>query len=317
MRTVALVTVVACAIASMIAVVLLRGAGSHLAAATSTPAASASASASASPSQVPHDNDRDSTHLGPLKVGVVANSLLQFEEAAGVYPSIDVKYVQWGSPFPSAEVLEDHGLGVTTMIVLEPNNVSLAGLVNGNDNAYLTSWARADRKLGLPVILSFAPEANGSWYPWGARHITPDLYRETWRHVHDELTATGARHVTWLWQVCSAWPTSEPLSLLWPGNSYVDEVGIDGQLNEPAASFTSTFSQTVAQVQAITEKPVMISEVAIGRNPQRPAQITGLFSGARRDGLYALILFDVHSKWQINSDPAALDAFRKAAKEVQ
>ena len=313
MRTAALVTVVACAIASALAVVLLRGAGSHLAAATSTPAASAPAS----PSQVPHDNDRDSTHLGPLKVGVVVNNLPQFEEAAGVYPSIDVKYVQWGSPFPSAEVLEDHGLGVTTMIVLEPNNVSLAGVVNGNDNAYLTSWARADLKLGLPVILSFAPEATGSWYPWGARHITPDLYRETWRHVHDELTATGARHVTWLWQVNLVWPTSEPLSLLWPGNSYVDEVGIDGQLKNPAASFTSTFSQTVAQVRAITEKPVMISEVAIGRSPQRPAQITGLFSGARRDGLYALILFDVHSKWQLNSDPAALDAFRKAAKEVQ
>jgi mannan endo-1,4-beta-mannosidase len=127
---------------------------------------------------------------------------------------------------------------------------------------------------------------------------------------------TGARHVTWLWQVNSVWPTSEPLSLLWPGNSYVNEVGIDGQLNKSAASFTSVFSQTVAQVRAITGRPVMISEAAVSQGPQRPAQITGLFSGARRDGLYALILFDVHPRWQIDSDPAALDGFRKAAKEV-
>jgi beta-mannanase len=106
------------------------------------------------------------------------------------------------------------GLGVTTMIVLEPSHVSAAGIVAGRDSAYVASWAEADRELGFPVILSFAPEANGSWYTWGAGHVSPSFYREMWGRIHDELTSDGARKITWLWQVNSVWPGSEALTLL-------------------------------------------------------------------------------------------------------
>jgi hypothetical protein len=252
-----------------------------------------------------------------MNVGVVSYNLPQFEKAAGIYPSITVKYIQWGSPFPAAEVRDNHGLGITMILVLEPSNTSLVGVADGADDAYLRSWGRADRELGLPVILSFAPEANGSWYQWGAGHITPKLYQEMWRRVHGELTVAGARQITWLWQVSAAWATSEPLSLLWPGNRYVTEAGIDGQLGNSAATFSSVFSQTVTQIRDITRKPIMLSEVAVNKSPARSAQITSLFSGARGDDLSALVLFDVHPRWQFDDDPAALEAFRKGAEAAR
>jgi hypothetical protein len=251
------------------------------------------------------------------RLGVVAYNLGQFDEATGVYPSISVHFIRWGASFPSAIVQQDHGLGITAMIVLEPSHVSLPGIAAGRDNAYLASWASADRELGLPVILSFAPEANGSWYPWGAGHISAGLYRAMWRHVHNEMLARGARHITWLWQVNSVWPGSEALKALWPGGAYVNEVGIDGQLNAPGDTFTSVFRQTISKVHSITTDPVMISEVAVARSKSRPGQITGLFAGAHRDGLAAVIFFDAHSRWQIDTDPAAVTAFRAAARAYE
>jgi hypothetical protein len=301
MRAAAVMTAVLCAVASALAVIGLRALGGH----TATPAPVA-AQATTSPQQ----------HTPP-QLGVVAYNLAQFDENTGMYPSISVHFIQWGAPFPSAIVQQDHGLGITAMIVLEPNHVSLSGIAAGRSNAYLASWASADRELGLPVILSFAPEANGSWYPWGSGHIGAGLYRTMWRRVEDVMFAHGARRITWLWQVNSVWPGSEALKALWPGSAYVNEVGIDGQLSAPSDTFTSVFRRTISEVHAITSAPVMISEVAIARSKSRPGQITGLFAGADHNGLAAVIFFDAHSRWQIDTDPTAVAAFRAAARAYE
>jgi hypothetical protein len=299
-RAAAIITVILCAIAAAAAVVLLRGIGGR-----------APVGGAAAPAVIP----APARARAPFRIGVVADDLAAFAQASGAYPSIDVKYLQWGSPFPSAAVLKDHGLGVTLMIVLEPGGTSLPGIAAGRDSAYLGSWTAADRKLGLPVMLSFAPEANGDWYPWGARHIAPSLYRAMWRTVHREITAGGGARITWVWQVNTGWPGSEPLSVLWPGNGLVDEVGIDSQMTRPADTFTAVFGATLSQVRAVTRKPVMISEVSVAAGPSRAAQITSLFRGAARQKLAAVILFDIYPRWKIDNDPAALAAFRAAVRQ--
>jgi hypothetical protein len=297
MRIAAFVTFAACAIASAAGVFFLRSIGNHLTvAAASTPASVAMPSKGAYPSSP--------------KVGVISYNLQQFEKTSGIYPAVDVKFVQWGSAFPAAQIRKDYSLGVTTIIVLEPNGISLAGLANGDDDSYLRSWGRADGELELPVTLSFAPEANGSWYRWGARRISSVLYRNMWHRVHDVILRAGARRITWLWQVNSVWPGSEALRYLWPGSADIDEVGIDGQLSSPQSTFASVFDQTVTQLRDITRDPVMISEVAVGSDRARPAQITNLFMGARQARLAALVFFDAHSAWQFDHDPEALRAFR-------
>lgn len=303
MRAAAIVTVVLCAIVSAVAVVLIRGAGGHV-------YVHASPARTPAPSALPA---RPARTASSFQVGVVCYNLTNFEKAAHVYPSIVVKYVDWGTPFPASEVLEDHGLGATTMLVLEPKHISMASIAAGRGDAYLAEWAAADRRLGLPVILSFAPEANGTWYNWGFGHISPQLYVRAWRHVHTTLTRDKAKHVTWLWQMATDSPGSEALRLLWPGKSYVTEAGIDGQYGGPRETFTSVFGATIADVRAITSKPLLISEVAVGKSRSRPAQITGLFAAVRKNKLAGVIFFDAHPQWEIDKDPAALTAFRKAA----
>jgi hypothetical protein len=245
--------------------------------------------------------------------GIISYDLPLFERQTRIHPSLTAKYINWGTPFPAAEVRADHQLGATTAIVLEPRAVSPASIAAGRDNAYLASWARAERKLGLPVILGFAPEANGYWYPWGKGHISPALYKKMYRKVHDVLLRDGARHITWLWQVNRISRKTERLSLLWPGRGYVNVVGLDGQLTKSWSTFYTAFGPTLAQIRRITRAPVMLSEVAVARGPARARQITRLFSVAHNEHITALNFFDVKT-WNFDHDRAALKALSTAAK---
>ncbi len=303
-RPVAIAAALAAAIATFFVVVLVRQAGSIV-----------QHQAPTSPAAAPIPR-RTATCPGSF-LGVVSYNLPQFEKQTGIYPSVTAKYIQWGSPFPAKTIMQDRGLGVTTLIVLEPRRVSPQDIADGQDDSFLAEWAAADRRLDLPITLSFAPEANGSWYPWGAGHIAAATYRAMWRHVHDVLLRDGAQKITWIWQINVIWPRSEPISWLWPGSSYVDEVGIDGHLGYAKDSFKSAFSPTIARARAVARKPVLISEVSVAREANRPRQIKGLFAGACADHLTGLVWFDVkHSgrvNFQLEGDPAALAAFRTAA----
>lgn len=303
-RSVAIAAALAAAMATVFVVVLVRKAGSIVQ--HHAPTSPAAAPIPRRTATCPHSF-----------VGVVSYNLPQFEKQTNIYPSMTVKYLPWGSPFPAKTIMQDHGLGVRTLIVLEPRPASPQDIADGQDDSFLADWAAADRRLGLPITLSFAPEANGSWYPWGAGHITAATYRTMWRHVHDVLLRDGARKITWMWQINVIWSGSEPISWLWPGSSYVDEIGIDGHLGHARDSFRSAFSRTVAKARAVTRKPVLISEVSVARGANRPRQIKGLFAGACADRLTGLVWFDVkHSggaNFQLEGDPAALAAFRAAA----
>jgi hypothetical protein len=251
-------------------------------------------------------------------IGVATDNLGQFEASTGIYPSVAVKYLAWGSPFPAGTIQQNHGLGVTTQVVLKPVNIKLRDIADGGADGFLASWANADRRLDLPVILSFAPEANGDWYPWGYHHVSAALYKRAWRQVRDVFAEHGARRLTWLWQVNVAYAASEPLRMLWPGPAYVNEVGVDGPLRSGQA-FNTAFGPTIRQLRTITHRPVAISEIAVHRSPSRVQQINELFAAVCRDRLSGFIWFDIKqpsNNYQLEGDPGALAAFRGDARDL-
>lgn len=253
------------------------------------------------------------------KVGVATDNLGQFEKATTIYPSVAVNYVDWGTPFPAATVLGNHGIGVTTQLVLEPRKVNLRDIAAGRDNQFLASWAQADKRLGLPIILSFAPEANGGWYPWGDTHVTASVFRQAWREVHQVLYEDGARKITWMWQVNVIFPASEPLSELWPGGAYVNQVGIDGHLRKNGDTFSAVFGPTIEQLRTITKRPVVIGEIAVDRSKYRVRQINELFAGVCNDKIRRFVWFDIKRgevNFELEGDSAALTAFRKGAAKL-
>jgi hypothetical protein len=245
----------------------------------------------------------------------------RFASAVGRQPGIVLLYSGWPEPWQAKFAAMAYAHSAVPFVQIEPVGVTLTSIVDGHSDAYLRSYAASVRRYGHPVILSFAAEMNGSWYSWGAGHTKPSVFVAAWQHVVNVFRKAGARNVTWLWTVNSINASSGPLKHWWPGSGYVNLVGIDGYYVRPADTFGSVFGTTIAELNTFTRTPILISETAAG--PVAGAsKIAGLFAGVRKDHLRGIVWFDqaqhagiYHQDWRLEDSPAALAAFRAAAKQ--
>jgi beta-mannanase len=140
-----------------------------------------------------------------------------------------------------------------------------------------------------------------------------------WRHVHDVVAAAGATNVRWVWSPNVAFNGSAPLAPLYPGDAYVDRVGVDGYNwgTSDAAhtwqSFAGVFDTTLAQIAALTSRPLMLCEVASTESGgDKAAWITDFFATlAHRTDIAAFVWFDANKEtdWRLDSSPRAREAF--------
>jgi mannan endo-1,4-beta-mannosidase len=241
----------------------------------------------------------------------------EFAAKTGAAPAIVESYAGWWTPFNTALAADEHAIDATPLIQLDPQGISLAVIAAGRYDAYLRSYAASVRAFGHPIILSFGHEMNGTWYGWGKGRTKPAVFIAAWRHIVDVFRAAGASNVTWLWTVNAVNAASAPLYQWWPGAAYVNWVGIDGYYYYPSDTFGSVFGSTATQIRQFASLPILIAETAVGNTADRETQIRGLFAGVKADRLAGLVWFDAnqsdppyHQRWRLESDPAALTAFR-------
>jgi len=262
-------------------------------------------------------------HLGVFEPGetVGYSPVTDFATAVGREPDLVLLYSGWGEPFLThfAETAYAHGAEPVVQIY-PPAGGQLAAIAMGRGDSYLRSYAAQVRAFGHPVVLSFAPEPNGAWYSWGWTHTPAPVWVAAWRHVVTVFRAAGATNVTWLLTVNIAYPRSGPVGAYWPGNAYVDWVGLDGYYERPRETFRSHFLPTVRAVRKLTRKPLLVSEAAVGPIAGQLRGITDLFAAIRRYGLTGLIWFDkrqnhgiYHQDWRLEDNPAAVALFRREA----
>lgn len=168
-------------------------------------------------------------------------------------------------------------LGKTPVITWEPWDTShrdaydnasvvqhcyqLSKIIEGQHDDYIRDWATAVGSLSYPVFVRFAHEMNGSWYPWAeaANHNSPGEYVAAWRHVRRIFRQRNVTNVTWIWAPNVGYTSA--LSGLYPGNAWVDWIGIDGyNFGDPWQTFEAVFDATLTNLPAV--KPVMITETA-------------------------------------------------------
>jgi len=261
-------------------------------------------------------------YLGVYSGGVPESfaPVQQFEAAVGVRPNIALYYSSWNEQFQAAFARQAYDAGATPAVQIEPFGVSMADIAAGRYDAYLRSFATAVVTYGRPVIIGFAHEPDGSWYPWGASSVSPATWVAAWRHVVGVFRATGADNVIWLWTVNSQGPQAALADAWWPGPDYVTWIGIDGYFAARGDTFSSVFGPLLRIVSDLG-KPVLISETAVG--PGTGSQLAGianLFAGLRANRLLGLIWFDqdqsggrYHQDWRLDDKPAAASAFRADA----
>jgi beta-mannanase len=164
---------------------------------------------------------------------------------------------------------------------------------------------------------------NGAWYPWGygVDGNTPRLYREAWHRIHWIFRNHGADNVKWVWSPNEDAGGGHPLAVFYPGDEFVDWVGIDGFCWGGAIgwpSFTAIFASTYDRIVRLTSKPIMIAETGAGEEWGSKAEWIASALGREAPAfpnLRALVWFDAEdprADFRVNSSPAALAAFRTA-----
>jgi mannan endo-1,4-beta-mannosidase len=245
----------------------------------------------------------------------------QFAQMAGRQPNLVLYYNGWAQPFQASFARMALAHGATVIDDLEPTSVTLAAIVDGQQDSYLDGYAQQIKRFGHPVILSFGPEMNGNWYSWGWTHDPPQQFVAAWRHVVDVFRELGVTNITWMWTVNGIGGSTGPVADYWPGAEYVDWVGIDSYYYLSTDTFNTVFAPTIAAVREF-DKPILISETAVGQVAGQTQKIPGLLKGVKHSGVLGFVWFDVaqdqglyHQDWRLEGQsPAVAAEFRDDVK---
>ena len=246
-------------------------------------------------------------------------------------------YSAWskGGDFPAADASRIAAAGAVPELTWEPWDpaggldqpaYSLDRITAGAHDAYLKRWATQVRSWGKPLVIRFAHEMNGDWYPWaeGVNGNGSGDHAAAWRHVVDVFRRAKATNVTWSWSANVPYPGSTPLAALYPGDAYVGRVGLDGynwgttQSWSTWQSFADVFAPGVAELQAISTRPIHVTETAApeGAGGDKAAWIAAMWAWLdAHPEVRGITWFSLlkEADWRIDSSEASLAAWGAGA----
>jgi hypothetical protein len=179
-------------------------------------------------------------------------------ELAGKTPTFIKVWSQWqqadlrGKPFvPFGSALGDIArvrsvIGDAGVLHLDWNlnssaanqGITTRDVAAGQTDRYIRHFARDVREYGRPVLITLLDgEFNGSWWygvsPRANSELTTRDFVHAWRRIVDIFRAVGAVNVSFAWVVNGypadgSHPEIDPnISAYYPGDEYVDWVGVD------------------------------------------------------------------------------------------
>jgi hypothetical protein len=255
-----------------------------------------------------------------LGIGVAHTAqIAPTDQAMGITANMTSLYYNVGQTISMQTVASLCAQHMFPVIVLQDNNNSPAQIAAGADDKTLQGYALALGTMQSPVGVVFDHEFNGPWSSWGYTHTTPAEYVAAWQHIVKLFRDSGATNVTWIWNpnVSDQW-TAPNLQAWYPGDAYVNWVGLDGYFYLTTDTYQSVFSASMRQVATFTKRPQIIVETGANPSSGRARAIASIFQGVQNTpGLLGMIYFDqnkttVHN-WYINDDPPALAAFKAGA----
>jgi Glycosyl hydrolase family 26 len=249
------------------------------------------------------------------------------EAAMGHRFSLQATYYAWHDRFPDfgeAAIVAHGRTPFMTWFGPARGNGALRVLTSissGRYDALILRQAEAIKRFRQRIYLRLMPEMNDTWYRGYSGH--PAAYIAAWRHVHRLFSRAGAGNVVWVW--C---PNLGPhdWDRYYPGNAYVDVIGVDGfnnPANMPWRSFEQMFSPFLRHYAG--RKPLMIAETATNSLAGGAARfIQGMHAYLKmagpRYGVIALCWFDSNTSggsydWRLDQTPAAWRAWLALARD--
>jgi beta-mannanase len=270
-----------------------------------------------------------------------ATAVQAIAKKAGVAPNMVEYYVNWSQKFDPAAVYDAYAEGALPVVTWEPfagltgsesgnlnqPSYSLETIIDGGHDAYITAFANAIKAVKAPVVLRFAHEMNGSWYPWseGYNGNTSGQYVEAWRHVWTLFQQAGATNVIWDWapNILRGASNRATLSELYPGDGYVDWVGVTAY-EDTESTASALLSPTLDVIRAFTQKPLLVSETGAQPGSAKAGFTADFLSWLPRQSNVVGFIWNEITKaqgaganWGFDADSSTLAAFQSGIKGVQ
>jgi hypothetical protein len=273
----------------------------------------------------------------PLKFGIYRPALFnnpgyveRVEAELGVRVDLVMVFQAWGdkdAAFAADWYASLAASGREVLVSWEPWSRGRAGpeyaleaIARGEYDGYLWAWARgaaATPDRGRRLIIRFAHEMDGSWYPWSGR---PEAYRQAFRRIVEVFRRAGAES---RFMFSPAWAMPEVVHY-YPGSDVTDYVGVTvldfgREFPEGGKTFSELFSPQYPVLRAFG-KPIILAEVAVNRSGGYQAEwLAGMFWSLKTDfpEVAAVVYFDggrdrlrPQVDWSLNRDGRTLGVLR-------
>lgn len=305
------------------------------------------------------------TEFGDNEDEVTLEKIEDFEKLVGKHQAIIASSSYWGEQsFPTANlniVWRHHSIPLVFWSPWDrpyvqetgPDRFSIPSIIEGKWDAYIDRWGDAAREFGHPILVSFANEMNGTWFPWsgwfagadtpvaGGSPVSgpfegPETFKKAYRHVVDRVRARGANNVLWVFHTANFSIPKEPWNAVtqyYPGSDYVDWIGssVYGEqfLEDPWSSFAATWDWPYAALCALDPgKPILLAEWGVGEFPKKGSKPDFIRDALKSMAIkYPRVKAAVfwHERWQnnkggysnlhANSSPESLAAFRRGVAD--
>jgi hypothetical protein len=250
-----------------------------------------------------------------------------FESLLGRSVAIDLHYYDWTDVFPTG--LEEWDIAHRRVPLVSWHGANLDAINSGGFDSMVEQRALQIKELGAPVFLRWGWEMNGNWYAHAGALNMPHgaaKFVAAWRRIHRIFSSLGATNVVWVWcpnavsvpnEAGNSWRS------YYPGDAYVDWVGIDGYnwgSTAPSSTWES-FSEIIGPIYRDYggRKPIMVAETASAEaGGDKSVWIRSAGSALATDfpAVKAFLWFEVakEADWRAESSVSALSAFRSLVR---
>jgi beta-mannanase len=210
-----------------------------------------------------------------------------------------------------------------------------ASIAAGQYDPLLQTWGRELAAWGQPIYLRIGDEMNGNWDSWspGVNGNTIATYLDMWRHVVTTMRNAGGGlpNVHFVWSPSTIdQGVAADFTPMYPGDAYVDWVGLDGfnwgTTNDGWKTMSQIASRSYAEMVNLTNKPLMIAETGCAeQGGDKAAWLTQTFLTdipTLFPKIRAIIyqnedetLHGERANWLVNTSPTALAAWRQIVQD--
>jgi len=253
----------------------------------------------------PHINEDQAQADVRLELAQLGN----FDGAVGRSLGLVHVYQPWSTPVRSSTLAALAATGATPFI--DWTCTSDASIINGSQDALITSYADSLKAYGRPVLLRWFWEMNLVNLPRTSGclgSLGSTGYIDAWQHIWTIFQNEGAANVAFVW--CPSIFGGTTSSAYYPGDSYVDWIGWDGYDRTHSASATIAQFLPFYTYWVTHGKPMVLGET--GATTDQASYLDALATAlpASFPQVHAVLYYDSKSTsdWTLVDAPGDLGA---------